>query len=64
VMTALGKRPEAERPSVYFVAFDIAASRFDGVREGGGLVLEAANATELTRTLDFLLNGKILVEGP
>jgi Mg-chelatase subunit ChlD len=64
VMTALGKRPEAERPSVYFVAFDIAASRFDGVREGGGLVLEAANATELNRTLDFLLNGKILVEGP
>jgi uncharacterized protein YegL len=64
VMTALGKRPEAERPSVYFVAFDIAASRFDGVRQGGGLVLEAANATELNRTLDFLLNGKILVEGP
>jgi len=64
VMTALGKRPEAERPSVYFVAFDIAASRFDGVRNAGGLVLEAANATELTRTLDFLLNGKILVEGP
>ena len=64
VMTALGKRPEAERPSVYFVAFDIAASRFDGVRNAGGLVLEAANATELNRTLDFLLNGKILVEGP
>ena len=64
VMAALGKRPETERPSVYFVAFDIAASRFNGVREGGGLVLEAANATELNRTLDFLLNGKILVEGP
>ena len=64
VLAALNRRPEAERASVYFVAFDIAASRFNAVRETGGLVLEAANATELTRTLDTLLTGKILVEGP
>jgi Mg-chelatase subunit ChlD len=64
VMAALGRRPEAERASVYFVAFDIAASRFNAVRETGGLVLEAANAIELTQTLDTLLTGKILVEGP
>jgi uncharacterized protein with von Willebrand factor type A (vWA) domain len=64
VMAALGRRPEAERPSVYFVAFDISASRFNAVRDAGGLVLEAANAKELTQTLDFLLTGKILVEGP
>ena len=62
VMAALGGRPEAERPSVYFVAFDIAGSRFDGVRNGGGLVLEAADAAGLNKTLDFLLTGKILVE--
>jgi hypothetical protein len=62
VMTALSKRPEAERPSVYFVAFDISASRFDGVRNAGGLVLEAADAEGLNKTLDFLLTGKILVE--
>ena len=64
VMAALGRRPDAARPSVYFVAFDIAASRFDGVRNAGGLVLEAADAKELNQTLDVLLNGKILVEGP
>jgi hypothetical protein len=49
---------------VYFVAFDIAASRFAPVRDAGGLVLPAANAAELNQTLDALLTGKILVEGP
>lgn len=64
VMAALGRRPEAERPSVYFVAFDIEARRFNTVRDSGGLVLAAANARELNDTLDSLLSGKILVEGP
>ena len=62
VAIAIGKRPDAERPSIYFVAFDIEASRFSRVRNAGGLVLSAANATELNTTLDTLLNDKILVE--
>jgi Mg-chelatase subunit ChlD len=62
VALAIGKRPDAERPSIYFVAFDIEASRFSGVRDAGGLVLSAANATELNSTLDMLLRGKILLE--
>jgi Mg-chelatase subunit ChlD len=62
VAVAIGKRPDAERPSIYFVAFDIEASRFSRVRDAGGLVLSAANATELNSTLDMLLRGKILVE--
>jgi Mg-chelatase subunit ChlD len=62
VALAIGKRPDAERPSIYFVAFDIEASRFSGVRDAGGLVLSAANATELNSTLEMLLRGKILVE--
>ena len=64
VLKALSRRPESERPSVYFVAFDIAASRFDAVRDAGGLVLAAANGEELDSTLNSLLSGKILVEGP
>jgi len=64
VMKALSQRPETERPSIYFVAFDIEASRFNRVRESGSLVLPAADAEELNRTLDSLLTGKILVEGP
>jgi hypothetical protein len=62
VAAAIGRRPENERPSIYFVAFDIDASRFAGVRDAGGLVLAAANAKELNDTLDGLLRGKILVE--
>jgi hypothetical protein len=62
VAAAIARRPAAERPSIYFVAFDIAASRFDSVRNAGGLVLEAANARALNDTLDSLLRGKILIE--
>jgi Mg-chelatase subunit ChlD len=62
VAVAIGKRPDAERPAIYFVAFDVEAQRFSRVRDAGGLVLSAANATELNDTLDTLLRGKILVE--
>ena len=62
VAAAINRRPEAERPSIYFVAFDIEANRFEGVRNAGGLVLGAANAKELNDTLDGLLRGQILVE--
>jgi hypothetical protein len=59
---AINKRPEAERPAIYFVAFDVEANRFSAVKDAGGLVLSAANARELNDTLDMLLRGKILVE--
>ena len=62
VMAALSRRPPEERPSVYFVAFDIAANRFDRVRDAGGLVLAAGDEPELNDTLSALLTGKILVE--
>ena len=62
VATAIGRRPDAERPSIYFVAFDVDANRFSRVRDAGGLILPAANATELNTTLDTLLSDRILVE--
>ena len=62
VAAAIAKRPESERPSIYFVAFDTEARRFNGVRDAGGLVLAAANGKELNDTLDMLLRGKILLE--
>lgn len=62
VAAAIGRRPETERPAIYFVAFDVEARRFNGVRDAGGLVLPAANAQELNGTLDMLLKGSILVE--
>lgn len=62
VALALNRRPEAERPSLYFVAFDIEASRFEHVKNAGALVLGAANARDLNSTLDSLLRGNILLE--
>lgn len=62
VAAAIGRRPETERPSIYFVAFDIETSKFNGVRDAGGLVMGAANAKDLNDTLDSLLRGKILIE--
>lgn len=62
VAAAITKRTGDERPSIYFVAFDIEARRFAGVRDAGALVLPAASAKELNDTLDMLLRGKILIE--
>lgn len=62
VTAAIHRRPEAERPSIYFVAFDIEERRFARVRDAGALVLGAADARELNDTLDLLLRGQILVE--
>ena len=62
VTAAIRRRPSAEQPSIYFVAFDVDADRFEGVKAQGGLVLEAANAAALNTTLDSLLRGRILVE--
>ena len=48
----------------YEVSCNIAAEKFERVRQAGGLVLEAANDAELKRTLDYVLTGKILAEQP
>jgi Mg-chelatase subunit ChlD len=62
VAAGFNRRPEAERPSLYFVAFDIEASRFARIKDAGALVLGAANARELNSRLDALLRGNILLE--
>ncbi len=62
VTAAINRRPEAERPSMYFVAFDVDARRFERVRDAGALLLGAADAGQLKQTLDELLHGRILVE--
>ena len=62
VAAALGRRPPIERPSLYFVAFDINATRFTDVKGAGALVLEAADSRGLAATIESLLTGQILVE--
>jgi hypothetical protein len=53
-----------DRASIYFVAFDVAAAKFNSVKDSGGLVLGASNEADLQGTLNYLLSGKILAEQP
>lgn len=62
VAAGITRRPVSHQPSMYFVAFDVDARRFNGVRDAGGLVLPAADARELNDTLHMLLTDSILVE--
>lgn len=49
---------------LYFIAFDVEASQFRGIRDAGGTVLEASSAPELDQCLDYILEKKILLELP
>ncbi len=64
VAQAIAGLPEESRSAIYFVAFDVAASRFNAVRDAGGLVLPASSGTELAQALDYILTGRILAEQP
>ncbi len=48
--------------SIHFVAFDVDAKVFDGVKKLGATVLGAANEAQLKTQLDFILEKKILLE--
>lgn len=64
VMNAISRLPEENRTNVYFIAFDISEDRFTSIRDGGGLVMAAADGRELEQALDYVLTGKILAEQP
>jgi hypothetical protein len=64
VARVMERQDDTLRAPVYFVAFDVAAEVFDGVRQHGGLVMSAKDGGELATTLDELLSDKILVEKP
>jgi hypothetical protein len=64
VTQVISGQPDKDRAAIYFVAFDVAAAKFNSVRDAGGLVLAASNETDLKGTLDYLLTGKILAEQP
>ena len=64
VTQVISNLAEEDRASIYFVAFDVAAAKFNSVRDSGGLVLAASNESDLKTTLDYLLTGKILAEQP
>ena len=62
VMWAVSRLPDEQRPGIYFIAFDVAASVFQPAKDAGALVLPAANEQELRERLDFVMGSKILLE--
>jgi hypothetical protein len=48
--------------SVHFVAFDVAAKIFDGIKKQGATVVAAADEKQLDAQLQFILQKKILLE--
>jgi hypothetical protein len=48
--------------SVHFVAFDVDAKEFDGVKKLGATVVGAADEKQLNTQLDYILQRKILLE--
>jgi hypothetical protein len=48
--------------AVHFVAFDVDAKVFDGVKKLGATVVAASNESQLNTQLEFILEKKILLE--
>jgi hypothetical protein len=74
-MNTAGPKPESAMPvlqrnaarkgatiSVHFVAFDVDAKAFSGVKKLGATVVSAADERQLNSQLDFILQRKILLE--
>jgi hypothetical protein len=49
---------------VHFIAFDVDAKDFDGVKKEGATVAAAADENQLNSQLDFILQNQILLEKP
>jgi von Willebrand factor type A domain len=49
---------------VHFIAFDVDAKVFNGVKKAGASVASAADETQLNSQLDFILQNQILLEKP
>ncbi|HVT79745.1 MAG TPA: vWA domain-containing protein [Phycisphaerae bacterium] len=62
VADAINALPEALRPTVYLVAFDINAGVFGGVKQKGWQVFSAPDGARLKEQLDEVVGGKILLE--
>ena len=66
VLPAVNRAAEKKQSSVFvhFIAFDVDAKVFTGVKKQGADVASAANETQLNSQLDFILQNQILLEKP
>lgn len=66
VMPAINRQAEKKQTamSIHFIAFDVAAKVFDGVKQQGASVAAAADERQLNSEIDFILQNQILLEKP
>jgi hypothetical protein len=66
VMPAINRAGEKKQNPVFvhFIAFDVDAKVFNGVKKQGASVASAADETQLNSQLDFILQNQILLEKP
>jgi hypothetical protein len=66
VLPAINRAAEKKQDSlfVHFIAFDVDAKVFNGVKKQGASVASAADETQLNSQLDFILQNQILLEKP
>ena len=66
VMQAINRAVEKKKNTVFvhFIAFDVDAKVFSGVKKQGASVASAADETQLNSQLDFILQNQILLEKP
>jgi hypothetical protein len=66
VMPAINRAGEKKQNPVFvhFIAFDVDAKVFNGVKKQGASVASAADESQLNSQLDFILQNQILLEKP
>jgi hypothetical protein len=66
VMPGVNRAAETQQSAVFvhFIAFNVDAKVFNGVKKQGASVASAADETQLNSQLDFILQNQILLEKP
>jgi von Willebrand factor type A domain len=66
ILPAVNKAADRKQTTlfVHFIAFDVNAKVFNGVKNQGASVASAADEKELNSQLDFILKNQILLEKP
>lgn len=66
IMPSINRAAEKKQSAVFvhFIAFDVDAKDFDGVKKHGATVAAAADERQLNSEIDFILQNQILLEKP
>jgi Mg-chelatase subunit ChlD len=62
IATAISKLPADLQPTVYLIAFDTTADKFNALKAKGWQIFSASNGTQLQQQLDEVVGGHILIE--